>query len=223
MSKTIIMKTLSNQVFEQLNQRKMTRTISITEKDIAAVLEVVDQVNALERYDHTLNGVRLEDVFLPDWTKDFIFPERVAIKSGFECPDLVVRPNKDKEFVYDEFSVRRVENYIASSFKSSAKGLVTAKSLREAKGDIVIDTVKFAVVNGDRFSCRRGETENFIPVPVDGSLARLYGDYYFNTSVEETIKLYFLRAFGFGYGRSSSGGSGKQAKQEANHPVSSDS
>lgn len=202
MNKTIEMKAYSEEVFEQLKQTKTVKDISVNEDDIKKVLEVVDQVNALTLYDRRIDGLTLDEVFLPSWTEPFIFPQRVYLEPNFEAPDLVVRPDKNDSFEYDEAEIRRIENGIAGAFRQTAKSLVTAKAMREKKGDVALASVKKALVfDGSELSCHKDGDDLFVPVPVDGYLRIAFSKFYFNTSVDDVMEHFFLRSFSFGYAR----------------------
>lgn len=157
------------------------------EEAVWTIFRLIDQINACNEFDRRIGLERLENIMIPEWAKPFIFPAKVSILPGYDMRDLVLRPQKDSTYDYDEVSIIRAAQLIAQTRKTNRK-MVFAKEFRTAEA--TLSQVKMSI-NGRVF---QQEREAFIPVPLVGELDSVLGDWS-NEDEVKVVRDYFLHSF----------------------------
>lgn len=157
------------------------------EEAVKTIFKLVDQINACGELEKRVGSERFENVMIPDWAKVFIYPSKVSILPGYDMKDLVIRPEKEAGYQYDEVEITKAAQLIAQTHKTQRK-MICVKELREAEA--TISQVKFSI-NG---RVLQQEKEGFIPVPLESGLDSNLGDWS-NEDEEKVVKDYFLHSF----------------------------
>lgn len=107
-------KALADAIF---SRSKITAKQSEIEADVKTIMDVVNQVNACDFDTRRLGNERLEDVVLPTWATDFVMPSKMTLTANQWATDLLVRPELQADFVYDETAVRNAAHRLAKTQK----------------------------------------------------------------------------------------------------------
>lgn len=178
---------------DKIHQERKIANSKEAEDSVPAILKVVDQVNALGEYDRRIGDINLADIYLPTWAKAFIAPVKVTLGvPGSIYEDLVVRPAKEADFVYDEAEIRKGSTLIAGAFKTQP-AYQTALEMRTSAGEKALSAVHYAI-NGNS---RQEGNELFVPLTLNPALEQVLGQSWYNITADEMIKRYFLRSFSF--------------------------
>lgn len=184
-AKALTLLEMVKSVAENILARKQIKEPSNLEASVSTIMTVVDQVNALSELDKVCGGTRLEDLMLPDWTKAFLYPAKVALTTDFAAVDLVERPKKDPAFIYDEAEVTKAAYTIASTVKGKPN-MVSVSSMRPQIA--MLNEVRYAIGN----STKQNDNEIFLPIPLTDKLSALLGSWS-NTDVDKMTTLFFAR------------------------------
>jgi hypothetical protein len=176
---------LVDSVTENVLARKQIKEPSNLKEAVSIIMTVVEQVNALSELDKVCGGTRLEDLMLPDWTKTFLYPSKVALTPDFAALDLVERPTKDSAFTYDEAEVTKAA-YVISSTVKGKPNMTNVSSLRPQNS--MLSEVRYAIGN----NVKQSDNEIFLPIPLTDKLSVLLG-LWSNTTVDKMITLFFSR------------------------------
>lgn len=170
------------------SHKRINRPVANLESHIKVILETVENINSAGELDKRIGGELLNEIFVPSWVKPFVFPKKVSLFPGFQYKDMVARPAKDPDWVYDGAKVAYAANMVAQYFKCTAR-LVSAETLRGS--ELVPSQVSFSV---DGQVERKGN-ELFYPVPLIPDLAAVLGDVWFNETEDKMVELFFARSF----------------------------
>lgn len=157
------------------------------EPSVKTIFKLVDQINACKELDRWVGGERLENIVIPEWAKVFIFPTKVSILPGFDFKDLVLRPDKDESYVYDEAEIIKAAQKIAQTRKTSRKMM----SAKEARGAEATLSATQMCIDG---RVRQEGKEGFIPVPLISDLNSNLGDWS-NEDESKVVKDFFNHSF----------------------------
>lgn len=157
------------------------------EPSVKTIFKLVDQINACKELDRWVGGERLENIVIPEWAKVFIFPTKVSILPGFDFKDLVLRPDKDKSYVYDEAEIIKAAQKIAQTRKTSRK-MISAKEARGAEA--TLSAIQMCIDG----RVRQEGKEGFIPVPLISDLNSNLGDWS-NEDESKVVKDFFNHSF----------------------------
>lgn len=157
------------------------------EPSVKTIFKLVDQINACKELDRWVGGERLENIVIPEWAKVFIFPTKVSILPGFDFKDLVLRPDKDESYVYDEAEIIKAAQKIAQTRKTSRK-MMSAKEARGAEA--TLSAIQMCIEG----RVRQEGKEGFIPVPLISDLNSNLGDWS-NEDESKVVKDFFNHSF----------------------------
>lgn len=157
------------------------------EPSVKTIFKLVDQINACKELDRWVGGERLENIVIPEWAKVFIFPTKVSILPGFDFKDLVLRPDKDESYVYDEAEIIKAAQKIAQTRKTSRK-MMSAKEARGAEA--TLSAIQMCIDG----RVRQEGKEGFIPVPLISDLNSNLGDWS-NEDESKVVKDFFNHSF----------------------------
>lgn len=108
---------ITKTMYEMADSRRKVGKLNFQEKDLHTLFEVVDQVNALGWEDRRIGDVLLDEVEIPSFLRDFIYPKKVTLTFDWMAPDLVVRPAKKPDYKYDYAKIRNIAYKVAGAFK----------------------------------------------------------------------------------------------------------
>jgi len=132
----------------------------------------------------------LDDLILPDFLRNFVYPKKVSVLPSFDAEDLVVRPKSDSDWVYNEEEVVRA-SYVLAHTKKVEPTFVKAEEMRgEAR---MLSDINYSL----KGRVNRQGDELFIPVPILDILDHVIGKCT-NVTADRVIELYFTRAFTVG-------------------------
>lgn len=171
---------------------ELEHTITKFDKDdiktsVQTIFDLVDQINACKELDRWVGGERLENIVIPEWARVFIFPTKVSILPGFDMKDLVLRPDKNQDYVYNEAEIIKAAQKIAQARKTDRK-LISAK---EARGPEATLSAVQICIDG---RVRQEGKEGFIAVPLISDLNSNLGDWS-NEDESKVVKDFFNHSF----------------------------
>lgn len=173
--------TVEHKRSNKLDRGRVTKAWELLEK-------VINQVNACGELDHICGGTRLDELRLPSFVAPFIYPPKVSLKPGYLMRDLVCRPDKDPNFVYDEGSVIGAAKDIFDTQKKPTN-MKTASEMRGSAA--VLNEVDFSICE---HTFQKDNQTAFFPVPMIAELEPLLGDWS-NTDVESVVTQWLARNF----------------------------
>lgn len=160
-------KALADAIF---SRSKITAKQSEIEVDVKTIMDVVNQVNACDFDTRRLGSERLEDVALPVWAADFVMPRKMTLTSNQWATDLLVRPELQADFIYDETAVRNAAHRLAKTQKLEP----SFESAMQMRGSVMVFSDAKIQVKG---RTKQDSEAVFVPLPVNPKLDEFLGDW----------------------------------------------
>jgi len=182
---------LAKTVFDIANARISQVKTKLQEEHFATILELVDNINSLTRYDFNLNGVPFSEIYVPKFAVPFIFPRSVQLCSADPLgPDLVLRPDKDPNYKYDSAKIFQTADIISQAAREGKAVLTQLSEVKREDKTVGNFCEEFSVagyVHADNYT--------HFPTPLLDELDNFIGDNLCNTSIEQYLEHYLRLNF----------------------------
>lgn len=160
---------------------------SVTKEDLKKALTVIVRVNNLDEFAHSLDGVLLEDIKIPECLKAFVSPSKISFVVGDRYPNLKKLDTVSGEFEWSIRDLYEINNHISSTFKIESK-MVAITELRQQSD---LNSVKYAVIKDDgEYYTQVDDAYNFIPTVVSDAVGVLIGDHIANETADYVVERY---------------------------------
>lgn len=158
---------------------------------VGIIINSIEYFNSLPADIVTLDGIKIEEIYVIDEFKDLVMPASVKVDPlDFNCQELLVRPQSDYVFSREEFINAQLT--FRMWFNTNMKDDVSTLDQLRKKVSFsdVVDRAAYPV-NGE-YVCNVYGRMPFIPICLNYG-AGFYKSSYYNITADELIKEYFIR------------------------------
>lgn len=180
---------LTQKLFSRLDVRKLDRRFEFDFDLVKYIMDLIESINQLKDYDTSYDGYPLDEILVPEFFKDFIWPSKVMFKPDSRYPDLRVT-YKASNVSVDLAKLRQFHDELSIAFKGKDFNLVSIGSLRKS---VLLDDVRYCLTNEKTGTVRvmSDGDERFIPIPVSNFISKLIGPYVMTRDADDVIENYF--------------------------------
>lgn len=178
---------LSSRINERIADTKKVSKVLHNIKDIEYALSLIDCINQEPEYAVSYEGVRFEDIRVPKFLSDFIWPSKVSFKPELKYPDLRRVHSVDNKVPVDLRSLKRLCDNVNAEMKCDAPSV----SIDQYRRPKTIDEVKFSVTHDKvERTMSEGSNDFFVPVPVISAVMDIVGEHVVNEDAEYIVNMY---------------------------------
>jgi hypothetical protein len=172
---------------------KNTRRVSKQQhssSDLKFALDIIDAINNLNEFQHSFDGYRLDEIFIPKFLQDFVAPSRVALKDDSRYPDLrLINPKGVSDLRYNPYRMKRLNDNINGEFRTNVSPICISDLRKAVKLDDIHPGVH---VGGSVLTIDEGDSKGFVPILLKDIAADIFGTNILNEDANVMFNKYLL-------------------------------